>query len=202
MKYSVNECIKIILLYLKDYINKDQFIELFFSRYDDFKAALRDDIFWNIIDTNFTHNDERVNLDTKLSRYLTECYHISMRDINDAYVENLIEEREDSVLCDMLSKNYYPEPKEEETLDFSDIFTQREVIDLVRIKLGFPESCTNWDAIHDMVYGMWYPKKIIIINWELLKDRLPDDAAFLKIILSKAVWDCRVSKKEIAVEYR
>ena len=55
MKFSINECIKIISLYLTDYINQDQFIELFFSNYDDFETALRDDIFWDIIDTNFTH---------------------------------------------------------------------------------------------------------------------------------------------------
>ncbi len=106
MRFSVNECIKIISLYLTDYINQDQFIDLFFSNYDDFEAALRDDIFWNIIDTNFTHDDEREKLETELSYYIIECCHISLQDISDSYVEKLIEERENPVLCDMLSENY------------------------------------------------------------------------------------------------
>lgn len=201
MKFSINECIKIISLYLTDYINQDQFIELFFSNYDDFETALRDDIFWDIIDTNFTHDDERAKLETELAYYIIECYHISLQDISDSYVEKLIEERENPALCDMLSENYYPEQKEEVTIDFSNIFTHDELIELIRSKLDFPEYCTNWDAIHDMVYSVWYPKKILIVNWELLNDRFPDDAIILKRILSEAVWGCRISNKEITVEY-
>lgn len=201
MRFSVNECIKIISLYLTDYINQDQFIDLFFSNYDDFEAALRDDIFWNIIDTNFTHDDEREKLETELSYYIIECCHISLQDISDSYVEKLIEERENPVLCDMLSENYYPEQKEEVTIDFSDIFTSDELIELIRSKLDFPEYCTNWSAINDMVYSVWYPKKILIANWELLDERLPCDAIIFRRILREAVWGCFVSNEKITVEY-
>ena len=131
MRFSVNECIKIISLYLTDYINQDQFIDLFFSNYDDFESELRDDIFWDIIDTNFTHDDEREKLETELTYYIIECYHISLQDISDSYVEKLIEERENPVLCDMLSENYYPEQKEEVTIDFSNIFTRDDLIDFL-----------------------------------------------------------------------
>ena len=162
---------------------------------------MRDDIFWNIIDTNFTHDDEREKLETELSYYIIECCHISLQDISDSYVEKLIEERENPVLCDMLSENYYPEQKEEVTIDFSDIFTSDELIELIRSKLDFPEYCTNWSAINDMVYSVWYPKKILIANWELLDERLPDDAIFLRRILREAVWGRFVSNEKITVEY-
>ena len=45
MTCSVDECIVIISLYLKDYINKEQFADIVYSNIDVFETALRNDIF-------------------------------------------------------------------------------------------------------------------------------------------------------------
>lgn len=194
--YSVNECIKVIALYVKDYINEEQFIDIFLSNLSDFEAALNNDIFYSIIETNFTRKEERLTLDAKLISYISEYHHIALKDISDSYVENLIEEGENPVLCSILSEAYVQ--KDEVTVDCSNINTRAGLMKVLISKLDFPKSCSNWDAINDMLYDVLLPKKIIIINWDILRTRLPDDAIKLKEMLNKEINICKCG---ITVEY-
>lgn len=193
---SVSECIIVISLYLRDYINKEQFEDIYFSNLGVFEIALRNDIFFSILDTNFSHKDERVKLDSKLTAYLLECYHISLKDINDLYVENIIENGNNPMLCDLLNKKYIQ--KDEVTIDCSNIFSHNELIEIIKSKLEFPEICSNWDGINDMLYDVLFPKKIIIINWDLLKTRLHDDAIIFEELLRKKIM---ISNYSLIVEY-
>ena len=196
MTCSVDECIVIISLYLKDYINKEQFADIVYSNIDVFETALRNDIFFSIIEADFSCKDERVKLDTKLTSYLFECYNISLDDISDSYVENIIQDRKNPLLCDMLGERYVQ--KDEVTIDCSNIFSYDELIEIVKSKLEFPNFCSNWDGINDMLYDVLFPKKVIITNWGLLKTRLPSDALIFKDILNKAI---KINNYQLIVEY-
>lgn len=196
MMILVNECIRIIALYIKGYINTEQFVDIFFSSFTDFEEALSNDIFYSIIETNFTRKEERLTLITKLTSYISECHHISLRDISDSYVEKIIEEGDNPILCSILKQAYVQ--KDEVTIDCSKIGTQAELMNMLIRKLNFPKSCSNWDAINDMLYDVLFPKKIIIVNWDILRKRLPDDAIILKEMLNKEICICKYG---LDVEY-
>ena len=100
--------------------------------------------FFSIIEADFSCKDERVKLDTKLTSYLFECYNISLDDISDSYVENIIQDRKNPLLCDMLGERYVQ--KDEVTIDCSNIFSYDELIEIVKSKLEFP-ICRNLSAL-------------------------------------------------------
>ena len=50
----------------------------------------------------------------------------------------------------------------------------------------YPKHCANnWDAIEDFIYDVVLPKKIILQNWDSIKEKLPQDTIILKKILDK-----------------
>ena len=50
----------------------------------------------------------------------------------------------------------------------------------------YPKHCANnWDAIEDFIYDVVLPKKIVLQNWDSIKEKLPQDTIILKEILDK-----------------
>ena len=50
----------------------------------------------------------------------------------------------------------------------------------------YPKHCANnWDAIEDFIYDVVLPKKIVLQNWDSIKEKLPQDTIILKKILDK-----------------
>jgi len=50
----------------------------------------------------------------------------------------------------------------------------------------YPKHCANnWDAIEDFIYDVVLPKKIVLQNWDSIKEKLPQDTIILKRILDK-----------------
>ena len=50
----------------------------------------------------------------------------------------------------------------------------------------YPKHCANnWDAIEDFIYDVVLPKKIVLQNWDSIKEKLPQDTIILKRILNK-----------------
>ena len=40
----------------------------------------------------------------------------------------------------------------------------------------YPKHCANnWDAIEDFIYDVVLPKKIVLQNWDSIKEKLPQD---------------------------
>ena len=50
----------------------------------------------------------------------------------------------------------------------------------------YPKHCANnWDAIEDFIYDVVLPKKIVLQNWDSIKEKLSQDTIILKKILDK-----------------
>ena len=50
----------------------------------------------------------------------------------------------------------------------------------------YPKHCANnWDAIEDFIYDVVLPKKIVLQNWDSIKEKLSQDTIILKRILNK-----------------
>ena len=57
---------------------------------------------------------------------------------------------------------------------------------LIKKALNYPKHCANnWDAIEDFIYDVVLPKKIVLQNWDSIKEKLPQDTIILKKILDK-----------------
>lgn len=178
------DCIRTICLYLKKYVSTEQFIDVFFEYIYDFQNSLEEDIYLNILSTNFNSKQEKIHLDTKLYHYILENNKAIYEEINDSYIERLIDLNEEDVVINLLKKKY--EKKEEVDLDCSKISTQLELIAEIKKALEYPQFCgNNWHAVEDLIYDVIFPKKLIFSNWGELKRKLPEDADILRALLDR-----------------
>ena len=105
-------------------------------------------------------------------------------EISDDYVEKLIETNEKNEIIDILKKKY--EQKKEVLINCNKINNKLELICSIKEALNFPQHCgNNWNAIEDFIYDVILPKKIILHNWNNIKEKLPQDIMILKRILDK-----------------
>ena len=179
MKY-----ITIICLYLKNYISDKQFENIFYQDIDGFQRTLEEDIYWNILSSNFNIKEDVISIKTYLYNYVLKKHKLIYDEISDAYIENLIESDETDVVIEILKKKY--EQKREVLINCQKINNQQELIYLIKKALNFPQHCgSNWHAIEDFIYDIILPKKIILQNWNNMKEKLPLDTIILKRILDK-----------------
>ena len=85
MKY-----IKIICLYLKKYISDKQFEKIFYQNIDDFENVLKEEIYWNILSSNFNKKEDIISMNTCLYNYVLTNHKSIYDEISDAYIEKLI----------------------------------------------------------------------------------------------------------------
>ncbi|BEO99550.1 barstar family protein [Fusobacterium polymorphum] len=179
MKY-----IKIICLYLKKYISDKQFEKIFYQNIDDFENVLKEEIYWNILSSNFNKKEDIISMNTCLYNYVLKNHKSIYDEISDAYIEKLIETNEKNEIIDILKKKY--EQKKEVLINCNKINSKLELICSIKESLNFPQHCgNNWNAIEDFIYDVILPKKIILHNWSNIKDKLPQDTIILKGILDK-----------------
>ena len=179
MKY-----IKIICLYLKKYISDKQFEKIFYQDIDGFQNTLKGEIYWNILSSNFNKKEDIISMNTYLYNYVLENHKVIYDEISDAYIEKLIETNEKSEIIDILKKKY--EQKRKVLINCYKINSKLELIYSIKKNLNFPQHCgDNWDAIEDFIYDVILPKKIILHNWNYIKEKLPLDTIILKGILDK-----------------
>ena len=179
MKY-----IRIICLYLKKYISDKQFENIFYHDIDSFQNALEEEVYWNILSSNFNKKEDIITINTYLYNYMLKNYKSIYDEISDAYIENLINSNEDNVVIHILKKRY--EQKEEVFINFYNINNKLELIFSIKKALNLPHHCgNNWDAIEDFIDDTILPKKIILYNWNNIKEKFPQDAIILRRILNK-----------------
>ncbi|AYZ73343.1 barnase inhibitor [Fusobacterium necrophorum] len=179
MKY-----IRIICLYLKKYISDKQFENIFYQDIDGFKNILEEDIYWNILSSNFNKKEDIISINTYLYNYVLKNYKLIYDEISDAYIENLIKSNENNIVIGILKKRY--EQKKEVLINCYEINNKLELIYSIKKALNFPQHCgSNWNAIEDFIYDIILPKKIILYNWNNIKEKLPQDAIILTRILDK-----------------
>lgn len=185
------DCIKTICLYLKKYISDEQFETIFYNYSEDFQNSLDEDIYLGILFTNLSHKEEKISLQTELRNYVLENYGSLFENINDAYVEWLIDTDTDDVVVQILREKY--EKREKAEIDCSLICSQSELIDVIKQALQYPAFCgNNWDAIEDLMYDIIFPQKLIFRNWCEVEKKLPQDAAILRAILERRREHCEI----------
>lgn len=177
-------CINTICFYLKKYISDEQFEKIFYDYIEDFRNFLEEDIYLNILSTNFNSKQEKISLETQLHNYVLENYDSVYDNINDAYVERMIDSDKEDTVVEILKKKY--QKKEQVDIDCSMISTQAELIDVIKQALQYPHFCgDNWNAIEDLIYDIILPQKLILRNWGKVEKEIPQDTAILKTILDK-----------------
>ena len=178
------ECINTICLYLKKYISKEQFENIFYDYIEDFHNLLEEDMYLNVVSTNFSSKQEILSLETELHKYVLEKYFSVYENINDSYVEHIIDSDNGDIVVDILKKKY--QKREEVNIDCSIISTQSELISAIKKALQYPHFCgNNWNAIEDLIYDIILPHKLVFGNWSKLEKRLPQDTEILKSILDE-----------------
>lgn len=179
-KLEYNE---VICLYLKDYLSDEQFEEYFYNNITEFEEHLEEDIYLEIISTNFNLKEEKINLKTKLKKYILDNFFILYDNINDAHIENLIQSGIEGYVIEILRGRY--SRRDLVSMDCSNIKNQSELIHLIKETLKFPEFCgNNWNAIQDLIYDINLPKKIVLSNWDAIEKQLPKDS-----ILARRIFD-------------
>ena len=125
-----------------------------------------------------------ISLETELYNYVLENYDSVYENINDAYVERIIDSNKEDIVVEILKNKY--QKREEVDIDCSMINTRSELIDAIKHALQYPHFCgDNWDAIEDLIYDIVLPQKLILHNWREVEKKLPQDTAILKSILDK-----------------
>ena len=108
------------------YISDEHFENIFYDYIDDFQNTIEEDIYLNILFTNFSHKEEIISLETELHNYILKNYKSLYESINDAYVERMIDSDNRDVVTEILRKKY--KKKKEITIDCSSINTGLELI--------------------------------------------------------------------------
>ena len=176
--------IKIICLYIKEYISDEQFQNIFLDDLNGFHDCLEDDMYLNILSANFSSKEERIRVRTELREYVLKNYKSMYEDINDAYVERIIDDDKEDIAVKILKKKY--EKQERIDIDCSMINTQLELIKAIKQALQYPQFCgNNWDAIEDLIYDIVFPQKLTFYNWNELEKKLAQDANILKSVLDR-----------------
>lgn len=178
------DCIKTICLYLKEYISDKQFESIFYDFLNDFQNCLEEDIYLNILSTNFGFKAEKNNMESELRNYILENHKSVYEGINDAYVERLLDSGKVDAIVEVLKNRY--EKRDEIVIDCSKIKTKLELISTIKQALQYPQFCgNNWDAIEDLIYDIVFPNRLIFYNWRDIEKELPKDADLLKKIFNK-----------------
>lgn len=145
--------------YLNGYISEKQFENIFSCYIELFENSLEEDIYLEILSTNFSSKEERINLQSTLKKYILSNYRSMLDNMNDAYIEQKNDSNEEDFITEIL-KSRYEIPKEI-CMDCSSIHSKDELITAVKKALQYPKFCgNNWDAIEDLFFDIILPKKI------------------------------------------
>ena len=98
------DCINIICFYLKKYISDEQFESIFYEHIDDFQKSIREDIYYDLLSASFSSKQEIISLNTQLHNYVLGNYKSVYDNINDAYVERIIESNDNDIILKLLPK--------------------------------------------------------------------------------------------------
>ena len=84
----------------------EQFEDLFSVWITAFQSYLEEDIYLNVVFTNFHSKEERISLQTKLYQYVLQNNEDLYKNTNDASVERMIETDPEDELVQILRKKY------------------------------------------------------------------------------------------------
>ena len=70
-----------------------------------FENSLEDDIYLEILSTNFSSKEERISLQSTLKKCILNNYSAMLDNINDAYIEQKINSNEEDIITEILKKD-------------------------------------------------------------------------------------------------
>lgn len=188
MAFDKMNCIKSICLYLREYLSDEQFEDLFSAQICAFQTCLEEDIYLDIVFTNFHSKEEKISLRTKLYQYVMREDSDLYENTNDVFVEHMIAEDPEGELVQIVRNKQ--ERKAEICIDCRGIHTSSELIRTIKQSLQFPAFCgAGWDAVADLICDVILPQKIVFLYWGELETRLPRDAYVLKKLFERYLDD-------------
>jgi len=71
------------------------------------------------------------------------------------------------------------------TIDLKEVHSEQELHRLLKDEFGFPDFYgMNWHAFWDAITGLVeLPEKIVFLNWDTLKNKLPEESKILRKML-------------------
>lgn len=177
--------IDVLSLYTKDYLANNIFEQWVYQNEQELSKSFDDSLYYEIISTDYDNKGEVVNLKTKLDKYLEYNYTNEFNNINDSYIDKVIDSTEIGNPIIKLLKERYGR-KEEVEFDCINISSSRELHEDIKEKFGFSQYYgMNWDALRDFLRETELPKKIIFNGWSHLVKVMPKDSNILKSILEE-----------------
>lgn len=184
--------LEIICLFVNDYLNSEQFEELFFNNIFEYEKILDNKAYLEVIDTNFNLSYKVISLKNYLKTYLITNYYNEINIINDSYVDMIVNSNRTDVVAEILKSHYTK--REIVYINCDLISNQADLIRTIKDSLQFSEICgNNWDAINDLIYDVILPKKLIFKHWNKIELRFPTDTKILKQIFNDISKDrCKI----------
>lgn len=175
---------EVICFYLNGYLTDEQFERYFYNNMENTETDVDENIYLEIISTNFSQKQECISLRFQLKQYAEKEVPRIYSKINDSYVELLTQSNDNNEIINLLKTRYIKKPLVK--IDCGTIKNSKEIISTIKHSLNFPEFCgNNWNAINDLIYDVILPQKVIFIGWKLFEERFPEDAEFIKKIFDK-----------------
>lgn len=175
---------EVICLYLNGYLTDEQFEHYFYNNMEDAEKVVDENIYLEIISTNFSQKEECISLRFQLKQYVEKEVSEIYGNISDSYVESLTQSNDNNEIINLLKTRYMKKPLVK--IDCRRIKNSKEIISTIKHSLNFPEFCgNNWNAINDLIYDVILPEKVIFIGWKAFEERFSEDADFIKKIFDK-----------------
>ncbi len=187
-------CILFICLYLKNYLSDSIFLQFVYNNVNDFETLLEENVFLELISVDPKSKSQILHIKHLLLEYILKSYLDKYNEVNDIYVEKIIESSRTDPIAEILKSEN--KTKTLIVIDCESIKTGADLITVIKKELAFPIHCgNNWDAINDFILEVSFPKKLCLKNWSALKKKLPNDAMILKEILNQ------LDKNAVLIEY-
>jgi len=97
---------EVICLYLKKYLTDEQFKEYFYYHLDEFENDLDEDIYLEMISTNFNSREQKFDLREYLQEYIFDNCKETYENINDAYIERYIQSDNRGIIREILKSSF------------------------------------------------------------------------------------------------
>lgn len=129
--------LEIICLFVNDYLNSEQFEELFFNNIFEYEKILDNKAYLEVIDTNFDLSYKVISLKNYLKTYLITNYYNEINIINDSYVDMVVNSNRTDVVAEILKSHYTK--REIVYINCDLISNQADLIRTIKDSLQFSE---------------------------------------------------------------
>lgn len=185
--------IEVLSMYTKDYLSSNEFEQWVYQNEEKLNKSFDDSLYYEIISTDYNNKKEVINLKNKLKEYLNCNYTNEFNNINDCYIDKVIDTSEiESPIIKLLKERYGRKQKVE--FDCININSLKELHHNIKDKFGFSQYYgMNWDALRDFLRETELPEQIIFNGWSHLLEIMPKDSNILKeILVQYCSNDCEV----------